>query len=81
MDIFDEELFNQMEPVSVQPSKCITQNDLTIIFMFIYVLDLFLRFIRKQNWFTLRNVTYYVEQFIIRNLKNGSEDDVEEHTN
>lgn len=80
MDIFDEQLFNQMmkdEEPHIEQTKCVTQNDAIVIFMWIYVIDLFIRFLRIQNWFTLRNLTYYIEQIIIRNLKNGNEFDDE----
>lgn len=81
MDIFDEEIFRQMERGnSVEQPKCITQNDVTVLFMWIYFVDLFIRFVRTQNWCTRRNLTYHVERCIIRNIKNGNdnEDDHED---
>ena len=79
MDIFDEELFLEMERNNApQESNCVTQNDAIVIFMWIYFIDLLLRLLRTQNWCTRRNLTYYVEQFIIRNLKNGN-DSEDEH--
>ena len=81
MDIFDEEIFNQMNQVPVQESKCVTQNDVVVIVMWIYVIELFFRFLRKQNVVTFQNACYCIEKFIVRNLENGSQDNLEEHLN
>lgn len=77
MDVFDVDILDQMGNPHVQTPDCVRQNDIVIILMFIYCIDLSIRLIRSQTCITFKNFTYYVEQFILRNLKNGNDYDKE----
>lgn len=76
MDVFDDDYINQL--MNTPKCECITSYDVLLGVFALYSSFIIVKLARRID---TNPITHFIEWVIIQNLKNGSYDDAEEHSN